>query len=126
MYGKKQSDNSCRKIAAKAKGKSPAKDSVTGAKLGKISLDDPRWKSGEIVGQVKGRKDTETTRLHKSESLTGKVRSQEAKEKYRNVAIGKMQNGTHPSQKILTCPHCGYSTGAGNAKRHHFDNCRFK
>ena len=32
-----------------------AKDSTSGKLLGKISLDDPRWKTGEIVSHLRGR-----------------------------------------------------------------------
>lgn len=27
------------------------------------------------------------------------------------------------NKKLLTCPHCGKESNAGNAKRWHFDNC---
>ena len=37
-----------------------------------------------------------------------------------------LSEGNHPSQKLVTCPHCGFTTGAGNAKRWHFDNCKKK
>jgi hypothetical protein len=41
----------------------------------------------------------------------------------RNIAM--LQEGTHPSQKEFTCPHCG-KTGKGiaNANRWHFNNCK--
>lgn len=36
-----------------------------------------------------------------------------------------MRNGTHPSQQEWICPHCMRNgKGMGNAKRHHFDNCK--
>ena len=38
-----------------------------------------------------------------------------------------LRNGTHPSQKIFVCPHCGtQGKGSTNAKRWHFDNCKKK
>ena len=43
----------------KHKGKAPAKDPVTGERLGKISSDDPRWQSGEIVHTSTGTHYTE-------------------------------------------------------------------
>ena len=43
-----------KQISDSAKGLAPAKDAHTGERLGKISTDDPRWATGEIVGQTKG------------------------------------------------------------------------
>lgn len=43
-----------------------------------------------------------------------------------NVNMKMLKAGTHPSQRIVTCPYCKFETGIGNAKRHHFDNCREK
>lgn len=38
-----------------------------------------------------------------------------------------LENGTHASQKIFKCPHCGIEgKGSTNAKRWHFDNCKKK
>lgn len=45
-------------IASNAKGKAPAIDSMTREAIGKISIDDPRWSTGEIVGHTSGRPGT--------------------------------------------------------------------
>lgn len=124
MFGKKHSDATRDKISIKSKGKSIAKDLTSGEIVGKIPTDDPRWGTGEIVGIANGRLDSNETKLRKSKGNQGKVRSDIAKEKYRIAALTKMQNGTHPSQQKLSCPHCGRVASVGNAVRHHFDNCK--
>lgn len=40
---------------------------------------------------------------------------------------GKPKGDSNSLNKILvTCPHCGFTTNRGNAKQHHFDNCKQK
>lgn len=43
------------KASATLKGRAPAKNSITGEYVGFISIEDPRWKSGEIISNFKGR-----------------------------------------------------------------------
>lgn len=47
-----------------------AKDAASGKILGKISLDDPRWKTGEIVSHLRGR--TQSLESNLKRSLTHK------------------------------------------------------
>jgi hypothetical protein len=42
----------------------------------------------------------------------------------RLFAEGKLKS--EPSQQILTCPYCKFTTTYGNAHRWHFDKCKFK
>lgn len=56
----------------------------------------------------------------------GKKRSKEDKEAKSIAAINTVKNGKHASKLMATCPHCNYTTGIGNAKRWHFENCKKK
>ena len=39
--------------------------------------------------------------------------------------LARLAAGTHPSQKVWTCEHCGKTgKGSGNYKRHHGDVCK--
>lgn len=80
-------------------GTSAAKHVLTGEKLGRIPLTDMRWKTGEIVGLSKNRKQTVEERIKRSESLrgrtsprkglNGKPHSIETKERLSQLNIGK-------------------------------------
>jgi hypothetical protein len=148
--------------------KGVAKCSITGNPLGLICSDDPRWKTGEIVGMSKGTTYSEIGCKNISISKTGKIsphkgktketsewaytmsvsakewhsdpernkkhreslQTVEYKEKQSKITternLKSIQDGTHVSQIKLTCPYCGFTCGKMNAKRHHFENCRFK
>lgn len=56
----------------------------------------------------------------------GKKRTDKDKAAKQRAALKTVENGTHPSKQLLTCPHCKLTTGTGNAKRWHFDNCKEK
>lgn len=56
----------------------------------------------------------------------GKSRSEADKEAKRKAAEKSIEEGRHASKRLVTCPHCYYTTGIGNAKRWHFDNCKRK
>ena len=56
----------------------------------------------------------------------GKSRSEADREAKRNAADKSVLEGRHASKKLVTCPHCDYTTGVGNAKRWHLDNCKRK
>lgn len=58
-------------------------------------------------------------------------RSPQTKEKMRQSKLGELNpnyknpNCTkHLNSVMLTCPHCGLTLSAGNAKRWHFDKCK--
>lgn len=55
---------------------------------------------------------------------SGKTRSEEDKKAKSEAAKKAIENGKHPAKLLATCPHCSYTTGVGNAKRWHFDNCK--
>ena len=56
----------------------------------------------------------------------GKKRSEEDKLAKSKASLRTVELGTHPSKQVATCPHCNYTTGIGNAKRWHFNNCKHK
>jgi hypothetical protein len=56
----------------------------------------------------------------------GKARSKADKEAKSKAAKKSIEEGKHASKRLVTCPHCDYTTGVGNAKRWHFDNCKRK
>jgi hypothetical protein len=56
----------------------------------------------------------------------GKKRSDEDKLAKSIATKNTLQNGTHASKVMATCPYCNYTTGIGNAKRWHFENCKQK
>lgn len=56
----------------------------------------------------------------------GKTRSDEDRKAKSESAKESVKSGRHPSKQVATCPHCSYTTGIGNAKRWHFDNCKHK
>jgi hypothetical protein len=37
--------------------------------------------------------------------------------------LRRMANGTHPSQIMMTCPHCDKTMGSSNYKKYHGDRC---
>lgn len=45
---------------------------------------------------------------------------------FREVANKRMKMGTHPSQKMRTCPHCGHTGKSPAIFRTHFDRCYSK
>ena len=57
---------------------------------------------------------------------TGKTRSEEDKMAKSIAAKESVRSGKHPSKQVATCPYCNYTTGIGNAKRWHFNNCKQK
>lgn len=52
-------------------GTAHAKDGVTGARLGPISITDPRWHTGEIVGLAAGRKQSPEAKAKMSDARKG-------------------------------------------------------
>lgn len=56
----------------------------------------------------------------------GKTRSAEDRKAKSIAAKKSVDSGKHPSKHMVTCPYCNYTTGVGNAKRWHFENCKRK
>jgi hypothetical protein len=47
-------------------------------------------------------------------------------EKVKQRVAESVRNGTHNSTILLACPHCNIKVSAPNAKRWHYDNCKYK
>ncbi|MEI7758540.1 MAG: hypothetical protein WCI80_05845 [Bacteroidota bacterium] len=70
---------------------------------------------------------SEETRQRLSNALKGKLKSESAKEAFRQgwkkrKASGKDNN--NPFKERITCPHCGLTGQTTNMKRWHFNNCK--
>ncbi len=72
-------------------GVTPAKDVITGLSLGYISCDDPRWKTGEIVGPTKGKL---FTKEHKQKLASSKIGKKQNRSPEHNAKIGMAQVNT--------------------------------
>jgi len=80
---------------------------VTGEKLGRVSVTDPRWQTGEIISTSKNRKQSDSERSKRSSALRGKPSplkgtkgkpcSIETKEKLSIINTGKIMD---PQTKI--------------------------
>ncbi len=103
--GSKRSHESRKLMSASAKGKILSVE--TKAKMSKVRIGVPK----SIESNIK-----------RSNSLKGRIISQECKDK---ISITKLGKKLGPQEK-LTCPHCNNISGKSAAKRHHFDNCKFK
>jgi len=95
----KTSKEGCKNISEGKKGTVPVKDK-DGNRF-QVSINDPRYLSGELVHNLKGVKLSD--------------------ERKRKMSIIKSK-----PQRKTTCPHCGKSGGASNMTRWHFDNCKSK
>ena len=73
-----------------------------------------------------GYKMTEEHRKNLSQSLMGFKHTEESKIKMFEGRKGKNNPMYGKEYKKLTCPHCGITTIIVNAKRWHFDNCKYK
>jgi hypothetical protein len=67
-------------ISSRMKGKSPARNTVTGSNE-LASIDDPRWLTGELVGVRRGMKCNEATRIAASKRHRGIAKTAEHNEK---------------------------------------------
>jgi hypothetical protein len=68
-----------------------------------------------------GKTHTPEARLKISQKAKGRTHSTETKE-----YLSKISKGKAPKAGIteIECPHCGKVMNLGNAKKHHFDNCK--
>jgi group I intron endonuclease len=84
----------------------------------------------KISSANKGRKrpDSRETllRLGINKWWQGKTRCESDKQAKSVAAKKSVENGSHPSKKLVTCPHCNYTVSVANGKRWHFENCRRK
>lgn len=131
-------------------GRSAAKCSITGTRLGSISTSDPRWLSGEIVAANKGYKHKESSRkllsvanknktqsperiAHRAKMNTGKIRPISAVEStasknrgmhYHTKETKEAQSKRMNSRIMLQCPYCLKECDPANYKRWHGQNCK--
>jgi hypothetical protein len=108
----------------------------------KISKDDKRYISGELVSRHKGKKVSDETKNKISETLIGRKNgspSEQTKEKIslanrgriisdewkQNISKGKKGKKLGPAKEFI-CPHCGQDGKSNAMKRWHFDNCKLK
>lgn len=56
----------------------------------------------------------------------GRTRTEEDRNRKKIATKNTVENGTHASKQLATCPYCLYTTGIGNARRWHFNNCKKK
>jgi hypothetical protein len=80
--------------------------------------------AGRYAGEnnpMYGKTHTTEARVKISEAASGRVISADLREQ-----ISKKLKGIPPkvNESKVTCPHCGKEMDLGNAKRHHFDNCK--
>ncbi len=101
LTGRVLTEKTKNKMSKAKTGKAGAKDSQSGEFLGNVSIDDPRWKTGEIVGLTFGSIKDDKTRQKMSDAWKHK--------------------------SLIECPHCGKtSKSMSNMKRWHFNNCKNK
>lgn len=136
ITGFKHSDATKRLLSEKQKGKGhphtpESIEKIRQANTGVVFSSDRKEK---IRKKAVGRK----MPTHVKERLTERMKlfqhSETTKEHLRQVNIGrkhtpealiKMSEWQKDNPK-LTCPHCNRASSAGNAKRWHFNNCKFK
>jgi hypothetical protein len=119
--GKINSDQTKNKISKKNKGFSSVKD-IFGNIL-RVSKDDPRIISGELVGVAKGTTTVQdrlgnTFRVDNSDPrlLSGEL-----------VGVNKGKKLTHKiKRKTVICPHCLKLGDVSGMSRFHFDKCKLK
>lgn len=88
-----------------------------------------------------GKRQSEESNLKRSISCTGKTLSEEARKKISESNKGRTsywkdkiqtaesnlkRSKSHKNLIKLECPHCGKLSEPGNAKRWHFERCKFK
>ena len=81
---------------------------------GRVRPDQSEIMKGRYLGEL-------NPRYGKPGTFAGKTHTQEA--------LAKMRKPTGPHTKqreLLTCPHCQKTADSSNAKRWHFNNCKFK
>jgi len=75
--------------------------------------------SSNISKSLLGVKKSDITCERMRAKATGRVHSQETRDKKRASMTGIRYEKT-------TCPHCGVVGGGGSMKRYHYDNCKLK
>ncbi len=136
--------------------KAPAKERYTGVSLGILSCDDPRWKTGEAVGNTTGFKisaahktkisnackDTKVARDVKTGISLGRIPSSDPRwEMGEIIHVNKNTPKSEETKTKLslvarspnshfkkqsTCPHCNHTGNGPAMTRWHFNNCKFK
>jgi hypothetical protein len=116
------------------KGKTNVKD-ANGNTM-QVSVNDPRFLSGELVGIQKGTFHTKETKSKMSKKNHGfvpvkdkfgnKFRVRKDDPKYLSGEYVFHSKNDSRTLKLVKCPHCGKEGKGGNMTRYHFINCKFK
>ena len=97
------------------KGSANAYDPNNGVFISRISTDDPRWKTGLVVGSNKNKK----TPHSKPSKMKNVPKSKEHNTKNALAQRKNILNGTHPTTKFWKCS-CGKEgRGLSNFSRYH-------
>jgi hypothetical protein len=136
ITGLKHSEKSKRLMSQKLKGKShkhkpEAIEKIRQANTGVVFSDERKAK---IRKKALGRKMPSHVRQILDEKMKSFRQSEKTKEHLRQVNIGRTHtpetllkmNAWQIGRPKLICPHCNAASSSGNAKRWHFDNCKFK
>ena len=83
--------------------------------------DETKRKISEKAKLRKGRKMTEETRLKLVKAATGRIRSQEERDKMSKSISAALKGKSLPKTE---CPHCGKIGAKPHLTRWHFDNCK--
>jgi hypothetical protein len=136
ITGLKHSEKSKKLMSEKLKGKShqhtiESIEKIRQANTGIIFSDERKQK---IRKKALGRKMPLHVRKILDEKMKSFKQSEKTKEHLRQVNLGrkhtpealiKMSEWQIGRPKLI-CPHCNQASSSGNAKRWHFDNCKFK
>jgi hypothetical protein len=136
ITGLKHSEESKRLMSQKLKGKShkhkpEAIEKIRQANTGVVFSDERKEK---LRKKALGRKMPFHVREILNEKMKSFKQSEETKEHLRQVNLGRKHtpealakmSAWQKDRSKLICPHCNTASSSGNAKRWHFDNCKFK
>lgn len=109
----KRSDEARKRASEFTTNTACAKDAITGKKLGRVSLDDPRWKTGEIISSNKGQN---AGCPNAKCATTGRVIGPTSKEdpRWKTGEIVGVNKGCQTTQKgyaLAKCPISGVRLG---------------
>lgn len=119
MTGVQHSEETKRKIGQSNKGKLLGNKNALGSKHTDEWKEQQSLRKIGKLGPNKGRKFSKEICDNISNSLKGRIFSDEHKQKLKESAKNR-------SKPIIECPHCGKSGWIVNMNRYHFNNCKNK